>query len=186
MARIIDMECIRAKKAAQRGFKEWGRVFQTFAEFNEKTRWCDLPDWVILALCEESEGKTRQFYDLIMRTHRLGTGHDFESLPAGKLVDLLNVYFFITDQARFECMRRLGWILSIPRGDESLIEVVLDPRTLEYGGLYETPAPTSQHPAFEEDARGRGVDRALLVRKHIPEAIEAFRDRLRAGESETT
>ena len=175
MAKLISLASHKNKKAADRSFGEWKRLFASITRFDEHTKWADLPDEVVLFFCEESSASKHSFYDLIMNSHRLGSGHEFEIQPFERLSTLLNVYFFITDQARFECMRRLGWLETIPKADKSLIEVVMDPSSYEYASLLETPAPTRLHPCFEEDAQTKGMDRAALVRRWTPEAVEQFR-----------
>ncbi len=181
MGGIVSLQSHRKKRFAERGFREWRRIFQSVADLDEHTRWADLPDDVILFFCEESPESRDSFYDLLMSVHHGSSGHEFESQPFDRLATLLNAYFFITDQARFECMRRLGWIESIPGGDCSILDVVMDSRTYEYTCLMETPAPTPQHPAYDEDLRSRGMDRAAMVRKYTPEALGMFREKVSRG-----
>jgi hypothetical protein len=181
MGGIFSLQSHRKKRFAERGFREWRRIFQSFVGLDEHTRWVDLPDEMILFFCEESPESRNGFYDLLMSARHGSSGHDFESQPFDKLTTLLNAYFFLSDQARFECMRRLGWVDGIPGGDCSIVDVVLDSQTYEYTGLMETPAPTPQHPAYDENLRSWGMDRAALVRKYTPQALELFRDRLGRG-----
>lgn len=183
MAAVVSLASRKSKKAAERGFREWKRLFSSIAEFDEHTRWADLPDEVLLFFVEESRESRHGFYDLLMSSHRLGSGHDFEMQPFDRLTMLLNAYFFITDQARFECMRRLGWLETIPRAGRSIIDVVIDAATFEYASLMETPAPTPLHPAYAEDLESRGIDRAALVRKYTVEAIQGFRNRVGSNPS---
>jgi hypothetical protein len=185
MADIISLESHKNRSAANRGFREWRRLFGSLTDFHEHTKWADLPDEIILFFCEEGPESTHAFYDLLLRAHRLGTGQDFEAWAFDRFSTLMNGYFFILDQARFECMRRLGWIETIPRGDRSIIDLVMDSGTYEYAAQLEVPAPSSTHPAYEEDRRSRGIDRPALVRKHTPEAIRQFKERLRVESSLT-
>ncbi|HBZ54158.1 MAG TPA: hypothetical protein DEO88_02030 [Syntrophobacteraceae bacterium] len=185
MADIVCLESHKNKKAAERGFTEWRRIFRSIADFDGHTKWSDLPDEVILFFCEEGPESKHAFYDLLMRSHRLGDGHDLENQAFERLSILLNAYFFITDQARFECMRRLGWLETIPQAGKSIIEVVMESGTYDYGTLLEAPEPTPAHPTFEEDRQSRGIDRSALVRKHTPEAIRQFNDRLQGQSSAT-
>lgn len=178
MAAVVSLASQKAKKAAERGFREWKRLFSSVAEFDESTRWADLPDEVLLFFIEESRESQHGLYDLLMSSHRLGSGYDFEMQPFDRLTMLLNAYFFITDQARFECMRRLGWLDTIPRAGRAILDVVMDAATFEYASLMETPAPTPSHPAYAEDLESRGIDRAALVRKYTVEAIQSFRSRV--------
>jgi len=185
MAEIISLESHKNRKAAARGFREWRRIFRSITEFDEHTRWADLPDEVVLFFCEEGPESKHAFYDLLMSAHHLGNGHDFETQAYERLSTLMNAYFFITDQARFECMRRLGWLERVPRADKPIIEVVMDSGTYDYMALLETPEPTPVHPAYEEDRQSRGIDRSALVRKHTPEAVRQFKERVQVGSSAT-
>jgi hypothetical protein len=178
MGEVVSFSSHRNKQAAERGFREWRRLFKSITDFNENTKWDDLPDEVVLFFCEEKRDSRLGFYDLIMGSHRLGNGCDFEMQPYDRLAMLMNAYFLILDQARFECMRRLGWLETVPRAEKPIIEVVMDPATYECAALLETPAPTPDHPAYEEDAQSRGIDRAALVRKHTPAAIELFKQKV--------
>jgi hypothetical protein len=182
MAEIVSFDSHRKKRAADRSLREWRFLFQSATDFDEHTRWADLPDEVILFFCEEGPRSRHSLHDLIMSSGRSGDGSDFETQACDRLVMLFNAYFFLTDQARFECMRRLGWLETIPRADNSIIAAVQDSGTYEYAALLETPEPTSAHPAYEEDRQSRGIYRAALVRKHSPQAIEQFKKRV-AGAS---
>lgn len=178
MAEVVSLHAHRMTRAAREGFREWKRLFRTMTDFDETTRWSDLPDRVILFLGENRSGSTFSFYDLLMRARGLGNGHDFTELPPKDLSELLNAYFLVLDRARFECMRRLGWVLEVPAGETPIIEQVMDPESVGYRAMLDTPAPTPDHPAYEEDAKGRGADRAALVRRHIPDALNRFRERV--------
>jgi hypothetical protein len=178
MGKVVALASQRHKKAAERGFREWRRLFRSVTDFDENTRWSDLPDEVLLFFCEESNESRHGFYDLIMSAHHLGNGHDFESQAFERLTILMNAYFFIVDQGRFELMRRLGWLATIPRAGRAIIEVVMDSASFDYAALLETPPPTPAHPAYQEDLQARGIDRAALVRKHTIEAIKLFKEKL--------
>lgn len=176
MGKVVSMEAHKRGKLTRRGLKEWVRVFSSVANLNESTLWSDLSDDAVLYFCEETEDSKQRLYQLLMSSHCLGCGGDIECQAAEKVASLLNAYFFITDQARFECMRRLGWVSSIPRADQPIIETVMHSESYSYADLMETPAPTPAHPSYEEDVRGRGSDRAALVRKVSPEAVRIFRE----------
>ena len=178
MADVVSLASHKHRKAAERGFTEWRRIFRSITDFDEHTKWSDLPDEIILFSCEEGPDSKHAFYDLLMRSHRLGNGHDLENQAFERLSVLLNAYFFITDQARFECMRRLGWLATVPRADRPIIEVVMDSGSFDYAALLEAPAPTPAHPAYAEDCQSRGIDRLALVRKYTPEGIRQFKERV--------
>jgi hypothetical protein len=183
MAEIVCLESHKNRKAAERGLTERRRTFRSMTDFDEHTKWGDLPDEIILFFCEDGPESKHAFYDLLMRSHRLGNGHDFETQVFDRLSTLLNAYFFIVDQARFECMRRLGWLDTIPRADKPIIEVVMESGTYDYPTLLEAPAPTPAHPDYAEDCQSRGIDRSALVRKHTPEAVRLFKERVQEESS---
>ncbi len=174
MPKVVSFASHKFRKAADRGFGEWQRRFSSITFFDEHTRWTDLPDEVILFFCEETPASKHSLYGLIMNAQQLGSAHDFETQPFDRLSTLLNVYFFITDQVRFECMRRLGWVEVVPKGDQPIIEVAMTAATYDYASLLETPAPTPVHPCHAEDVRSNGMDRAALVRRYAPRAVEQF------------
>ena len=48
MGTVVALASQRHKKAAERGFREWRRLFRSVTDFDENTRWADLPDEVLL------------------------------------------------------------------------------------------------------------------------------------------
>lgn len=177
--KVVSLESYKLKRAANKGFKEWRRLFESTPYLDENTKWSDLPDRLILFLCEDSRESRLAIYDLLMGSHGLGRGYEFESLPSHQLLPLLDVHLFITDQVRFECMRRLGWIENILQEGRPIIEQVLDAASPKYSGMLETPGPTRKHPAYREDLKAKGFDRGVLIRRHIPDALRQFKRRLR-------
>lgn len=176
MGQVVSMEAYNRTRAARGGLKEWLRIFSTVTHLDENTLWSDLSDEAVLYFCEETEESKRRLYQLIMSSHGSACRCDFACQPPERVVTLLNAYFFVTDQARFECMRRLGWVSSIPRGDQPIIESVIQSDSYSYADLMETPAPTPAHPSYQEDARCNGLDRAALVRKVSPDAVQLFKE----------
>lgn len=175
---ITSLSGYKRSKATQRAFREWRRLFQTLHDLDEKTRWEDLPDWMILFLSEQSPEGRLTVYDLLMGGLGLGSGHHFETLPAEKLMPLMDVYFVIMDQIHFECMRRLGWVESIPWAEKSIMDQIIEARNLLSPFLLKPPAMTPGHPAFNEITGGDDFDYGRLLRMHIPDAWKAFRNRM--------
>lgn len=177
MSKVISLESLRNQKAAQRGFREWQRRFRTLPTLDENTRWSDLPDELILFLAEDDEEGRRIIHDLLMGALGLGSGYEFETLPSEKLLPLLDVYFILIDQVRFECMRRLEWVIEIPLGNQSIIAVIR-----EYGqginlALVDPPKLARQHPAYQEYSRLPEIEQRLFIRKIIPEAVKQFKEK---------
>ncbi|WP_178371933.1 hypothetical protein [Desulfacinum infernum] len=116
-------------------------------------------------------------YDFMMGALGLGSGHELEQQPPKDLNDLLNAYFYFSDQARFECCRRMGWTEPTDSATRPLIDQVLDPATYDYPHLMQCPAPTPQNPAYEAYQVASGLDGSVLMRRWLPEAVERFRQR---------
>lgn len=175
---IVFLKSYKLKRAAQKGFKKWQSLFDAMPYLDENTKWSDLPDRLILFLCEDSTESRLKIYDLLMGSHGLGRGCDFESLPSHQLLPLLDVHLFIMDQVRFECMRRLGWVENILQEDKPIIEQVLDAAKLQLAGMLATPRPDRKHPAYREYFKANNFDRGALIRRYIPDAIRQFKKRL--------
>lgn len=178
MSKIISLEAQRNQRAAKRGFREWQRRFRTLPILNEKTRWSDLPDDLILFLAEDDEEGRGLFHDLLMGALGLGSGYEFETLPSEKLLPLLDVYFILIDQVRFECMRRLDWVQDIPLGNQSIITLIR-----EYGpgvnlALVDPPKLAQQHPAYPDYSQLSEIEQRIFIRKLIPEAVEQFKAKI--------
>jgi hypothetical protein len=178
MTNIVSLESIRNQKAAKRGFRQWRRKFKNLNFLNENTRWFDLPDEVLFFLADDDSGSRYFLYDLLMGVLDLGSGYEFESLPSEKLLPLLDIYFLLIDQVRFECMRRLGWIEEIPFGDQALIFLIRNYGQGNYNALTAPPKLSSQHPSYPMYARLSKMEQGVFVRKTIPEAIQAFKDQM--------
>ncbi len=179
MGKVISLESLKNQKAAQRGFREWRRLFKSPAMLDEHTRWSDLPDELILFLAEDDEEGRAIINDLVMGSLDLGKGFEFESLPPEKLLPLLDVYFLLIDHIRFECMRRLGWIQEVPSADQSIITMIRKFDHAVYPSLSGFPKLTPKHPGFPEYCRLTDIDQRVYIRKAIPEAVKQFKEKVK-------
>lgn len=174
MAEIIAFESLKNKKAAKRGFREWQRRFKSLPILDEHSSWRDLPDELILFLAEDDDGGRRIIHDLLMGALGLGSGYEFESLPSEKLIPLLDIYFLLIDQVRFECMRRLGLVYEIPLGSKPIIGLIRDYKQGVSPALTDTPKLTPNHPAYPEYELLNEMEKRSFIRRTIPEAVKQF------------
>ncbi len=174
MAKVVSLESLKIQKAAKRGFKEWQRRFKSLPILDEFTGWEDLPDELILFLAEDDQGGREIIHDLIMGTLGLGNGYEFESLPSEKLLPLLDVYFILIDQVRFECMRRLEWIEEIPLGHTSIIGLIRNYNQGVSPALADSPLLTPNHPNYPEYLLLNEIEKRSFIRRTIPEAVKQF------------
>jgi len=175
MSKIVSLESLKNQKAAQRGFREWRRRFKSPPVLDQNTLCSDLPDELILFLAEDDEGSRFIIHDLLMGVLGLGSGYELESLPAEKLIPLLDVYFLLIDRVRFECMRRLGWVNDFPLGQKPIIDLIRDYREEEASIKAETPELNPNHPAYPEYVLLPELEKSAFVRRTIPEAVKQFR-----------
>lgn len=179
MAKVVSLESMKNQKAAKRGFREWQRLFKALPILDERTCWGDLPDDLILFLAEDDEGGRQIMHDLLMGALGLGSGYEFESLPSEKIIPLLDVYFILIDQVRFECMRRLGWVYEIPMGYKPIIGLIRDFKQGSLPGLTDPPDLTPNHPKYPEFALLNEMEKRAFIRKTIPEAVRQFQTKVR-------
>lgn len=177
---VVSLYKFKRRKAAQRGFREWRRLFETFHGFGENTRWSDLPDWLLLYLCEGSPESRLTLYDLLMGVSGLGSGYDFEALPPDTLMPLLDAYFVLMDQVHYECMRRLGWIENSPWAEKPVVDQVREAAGIS-PFMLGVPEMTPQHPAFGITKGRHDFDYGRWLRKHVPKSIHLFAKRITAA-----
>jgi hypothetical protein len=181
MAEIISLESLKNHKAAKRGFREWQRRFKALPILDEHSLWSDLPDELILFLADDDEGGREIIHDLLMGALGLGNGFEFESLPSEKLVPLLDVYFILIDQVRFECMRRLGWVHDIPLGQTPIIRLIREYNNNIPLVLSTPPRLALNHPAFPEYSLLEEMDQQSFIRRMIPEAVKQFQTQVKTS-----
>lgn len=179
MAKVVFLEDIKDLKAARRGFKEWRRLFKSSPPLNEQTRWRDLPDEVISHLAEDDQRSRLLFQDLLMGTLDLGSGWEFQDLPSRELSPLLDIYFLLIDQVRFECMRRLGWIEEIPLAEEPIISLIRRIRREGSPFLLEVPRVSQGHPDYPAYLALTPAEKQAFIRRSIPKAVAAFKEKIR-------
>lgn len=175
--KIISMESFKYKRAAEKGFREMRDLFKSFDYFDENTKWSDLPDYILLFLSEESKESELVIYELVMGASGRENlcGCTLKSLPSDILSTLMDIYFFIKDQIRFECMRRIGWVSDVPYSDKSIIEIIFDLNKRTFPGLMPPPVLTYYHPGYLENREANNLEQSGIARKYIYEAVKTFR-----------
>ncbi|ROQ93202.1 hypothetical protein [Desulfosoma caldarium] len=175
MDNVVFLDQMRRQKLASRAFRLWRRLFSGDHPWNEKTRWQDLTHSMLLRFASEDQNAQKALYDLIMVTQGLGDGDHFTSVNLETLCRLLNGYFYLTDQARFEIMARLDWVQRSPRMERPILDMACDPSIYETEALWEIPPLCPRHPEYEKDWMTKGMERSVLVRKAIPQALQQLR-----------
>jgi hypothetical protein len=178
VAEVIDLERFRAKVAADQGFRTWLSRFQE--QFGPETRLRDLSPQTLLYLATPGEENLYVFFDLVMGARRLGGSARFrlDDLDGEAKLKIMDTAFALVDRVRFEVMRRLGWVESVPGPDTPLIQLVQEAWRRESGFAREVPQLSPQHRDYESYLKLNPMDRAVFIRRLIPKAVGAFRDQL--------
>jgi hypothetical protein len=181
VAEVIDLERFRAKVAADQGFRTWLARFQE--QFGPDTRLRDLSPPTLLYLATPGEENLYVFFDLVMGARRLGGSARFrlDDLDADTKLKIMDTAFALVDRVRFEVMRRLAWVETVPGLDTPIIQLVQQAWRQENAFAREVPKLSPQHRDYEAYLKLNPMDRAVFLRRLIPKAVGAFRDQM-AGE----
>lgn len=178
MAEVIDLERFRAKIAADQGFRTWLARFQE--QFGPETRLKDLSPTTLLYLASPGEENLYVLFDLVMGAKGLGGSLRFrlEELEHETRLKIMDTAFALMDRIRFELMRRLGWVEEVPGGEEPIIHLLEQAWRRETDFAREVPRLAKGHVDYAAYARLNPLDRAVFIRRLIPQAVEAFREKL--------
>jgi hypothetical protein len=176
MADVIHLDSFRRKQAASRGFKTWSRRFDE--KLDEQTRLCDLSDKTLAFLISPGEQNIFVLYDLIMGVRDLGRGSDFFHLDKSAKMEVVDLSIHLLDQLRFECMRRLHWLVESARQQQTIVELIEQYPYQRRQGRAQVPPLSRTHPLYERYEGLTDFERETFIRKQIPAAIEEFKKRL--------
>ncbi|MFZ5448481.1 MAG: hypothetical protein ACOZFS_07580 [Thermodesulfobacteriota bacterium] len=181
MAEILDLERFRSKIAADQGFRSWLARFQE--QFGPDTRLQDLSPSTLLYLATPGEENLYVFFDLVMGVRGLGGSVRFrlDDLENDIKMKIIDSAFALVDRVRFEIMRRLGWVTAVPEAEVTIIALVERAWRLGAGFGQEAPVLSPEYPDFPAYARLSPMDRVVFLRRLIPRAVAAYRDRVESG-----
>jgi len=172
VAEILDMQQQRRRLAASRGFAIWSRRFP--ASYGQTTSVADLSDTVLRALMEGGDDASLLLYELILGVMKLGRGADFDSLASPIKLEVIDKALFLLDQMRFEVMRRLNWVSPSSFAKVPMVDLIENFTTTYASMKHHTPPLLEHHPRYAEYQKLFEADRAVFVRRLVPDALEAF------------
>ena len=175
MTEIIDLREKRAHKMAGKAFRNWRKRFGE--EFGMDTRISDISMPTLAFLASGGEDATFYIYDLVMNLLSGASGLQFESLSADEKIRVTERYFFLLDQFRFECMKRIGWIRNCPGENYRIVELIGSFDTVAPGLQACTPMLSESHPRYGEFAELRAIERESFVRGLIPDVLSELESR---------
>ena len=175
MEKIVHLDEYRAKTLENRAFGPWQKRFGI--AFGATTKLKDLDDATLFALAEPGEEGSEAFYELIMGVLELGPAAKFHYLSNSEQMKVVETHLFLADQTRFEMMRRLGWLKSLPCMEFDLVELVLNHTGLQSRSRSNPPQLSPEHSAYRQYQAMTIGDRQVFIRQLLTEALEAFRER---------
>jgi hypothetical protein len=177
MAEVIQLESFKRKQAAIRGFKTW---LQRFSErLDEQTKLSDLSDKTLAFLISPGDQNIFVLYGLVMGVKDFGTVADFFDLDKADKMEVIAVSIYLLDHFRFECMRRLNWLLDDAEQPLPIVELIEQASRSRNKGRALVPQLCESHPKYHSYQELSDSERETFMRKQIPAAIEVFKNRVR-------
>lgn len=133
-----------------------------------------LPDNVVAALMAGDDPGNQAIQQFACAALALPPGPDLNHLDNADKMRVLDAFLALIDLVRFEAMCRLGWVEDFKLRTRPVVELALDPAEAGEGFTKGLPALTINHPDYEAFVHTPEMERAVLVRRSIPTAIQAF------------
>jgi len=183
---VIELEQFRRKLAADQGFRTWLARFRE--EFGPQTRLRDLSDQTLLFLATPGDDHLYVIFDLVMGVRGWGTSTRFilDDLPTSIKQQILDVALRLLDFCRFEVLRRLDWVEGLPELELPLVVLVERLSTAPVGQPTPAPVLRTDHPDYPAYQQEVSSERPIFIRRLIPGALAAFRQRLEAAQPESS
>jgi hypothetical protein len=174
VAEILDMQQQRRRLAARRGFAAWSRRFS--GSFDEHTSLEDLDDTTLRALIQGGDDASLLLNGLVLGVMKLGKGTCFDDLESPVKLKIMDIALFLLDQLRFEVMRRLDWVEPTPFVAVPIVHLIENFALTYAATKNHTPQLLGNHPRYREYEEVFEADRAVFVRRLVPEALELFEE----------
>lgn len=176
MAKIVNLRDYKNQAAARRGFGPWRYRFGE--AFDAGTTLANLSDKTLYHLAMPGESGAGAFYEFIMGVLEFHHYPTFDSLDKRRQLLVMDIHLFLADQARFEMMRRLGWLENLPGGSFPLTEMVADFERVRTACKGLTPELSASHPGYEAFQQFTRGDKEVFIRQMLQDAIAAFERKL--------
>jgi hypothetical protein len=176
MTKIVDLQVFRERALEQKSYGPWQKRFGEC--YGAHTRISDLSDKTLFSLAQPGETSSTAFYELIMGALDLGPAAKFYYLTNDEQMRVVDIHLLLADHARFEMMRRLGWLRNLPCGRFSLVEMVQQFEAVKQQARQNPPELNDTHPGYEAYRRLAGGDKEVFIRRMLRDAIEAFKKQM--------
>lgn len=176
MSEVVDLQAYRTRVFEQKAFGPWRKRFG--GRFSVDTRLSGVGDAALYRLAVPGEDSTQAYYEIIMGVLGLGDPFDFYELPQEQQVHIMDIHLFMADQMRFEMMHRLGWLARFEAQHYSLVEMVQAFGRIKPRCRTSPPRLEPSRPEFGEYEKLTDAEKDTFVRRLLPAALEAFKERL--------
>ncbi len=170
MSQVIDLKKNRLAVAAKRGFRNWLGHFKE--DFGLTTRLSHISSKTLSFLAQGRDKSTFYLYDLIMNLKGLGSGFEFAELNPKEKMIVIDLYLFLLDRIRFECMKRLKWLKRYPGEEITLVELIVSFDKIAITLQAEAPLLSAQHPGYNAYQDLTPFDQEVYIRQLIPQALD--------------
>jgi len=170
MSDVIDLKRRLVARAAGRALRNWRKRFNE--EFAVDMTFSSISMSTLAFLSLGKEDAAFYFYDLIMNIRGMGSGFEFNVLkPAGKML-VTDQYLFLLDQARYESMKRVGWLQSRPGEGFTIVELIEDFDLVAPSIQAEIPILSPSHPRYHEFSELGVLEKESFIRGLIPAVLD--------------
>jgi hypothetical protein len=176
MTKVVDLHHYRTRAVEQRAFGPWQKRFGE--AYDTSSRLSDLSDKTLFFLAQPGEDSSIAFYEIIMGVLDLGPATKFNYLASEHQMQVVDIHLFLADQMRFEMMRRLKWLESLPGQNNSIVEMVQDFERMKTKCREKPPGLTASHPGNEAYRKLEIRDKEVFIRQMLREALDQFEKRI--------
>jgi len=173
MGDIVRLSEYREKIAFKEGLTLWRRRFKVM--IGPTTRLDELDAPVLCRLADPSEANNQFLYNLILAFGGHGLQASFYTVDKRIQIRIVDVHLFLTDQIRFEIMRRLGWLSRFCATRYPLFELIRQFDHIRILCQQDPPALSEHHSHYAEYQSLTGRDRQVFIRRMLPSALDAFK-----------
>jgi len=173
MAEIVQLSEYRRKSIVKAGYRLWHSCFKQ--RFDARTRLNDLSPEVLGRLSEPLESNTNLYYSLILGFLGYDETVFVNNLDNATQLKLIDIHLFLSDQIRFEMMRRLGWLSRFCATQYPLVEMVVQFDYFLELCLQDPPTLAPSHPEYEKYRKLIRQDQQVFIRRLLPLVLEEFK-----------
>jgi hypothetical protein len=172
MDNIVNLQKYRTRAIEHKGFDPWHKRFGE--SYDQHTRLPDLSEKTLYQLALPGEDTAIAYYELIMGILDFGQSTKFYYLDTPGQMKVIDIHLFLSDQVRFEMMRRLGWINSYACENHSLLKMVMEFDEVKAMAGKHPPALSASYPDYEAYKELTAGDKEVFIRQRLRDALDTF------------